>query len=119
MKIYLLGFMGAGKSYWGKQLADHWQLPYYDLDEVIVEAEEMAIADIFEALTAKDRPYKKGKTLSESLQILGGFKERNHIDPDLFDVFVREKVYLEYARQFMDPAQIDEVDVSKIPGYAP
>ncbi|SEW53659.1 shikimate kinase [Chitinophaga arvensicola] len=47
MKIYLLGFMGAGKSYWGKQLADHWQLPYYDLDEVIVEAEEMAIADIF------------------------------------------------------------------------
>lgn len=47
MKIYLLGFMGAGKSYWGKQLADHWQLPYYDLDEVIVEAEEMTIADIF------------------------------------------------------------------------
>lgn len=39
--------MGAGKSYWGKQLADHWQLPYYDLDEVIVEAEEMAISDIF------------------------------------------------------------------------
>ncbi|WP_212005869.1 shikimate kinase [Chitinophaga sp. HK235] len=47
MKIFLLGFMGAGKSYWGKQLADHWQLPYYDLDEVIVEAEEMAISDIF------------------------------------------------------------------------
>lgn len=47
MKIYLLGFMGAGKSYWGKQLADHLNLPYYDLDEVIVEAEEMAIADIF------------------------------------------------------------------------
>ncbi|MCW3464274.1 shikimate kinase [Chitinophaga nivalis] len=47
MKIYLLGFMGAGKSYWGKQLADHWQLPFYDLDEVIVGAEEMAISDIF------------------------------------------------------------------------
>ncbi|NIG57652.1 shikimate kinase [Chitinophaga sp. Cy-1792] len=47
MKIYLLGFMGAGKSYWGKQLADHWNLPYYDLDEVIVETEEMAISDIF------------------------------------------------------------------------
>ncbi|CAL1517295.1 shikimate kinase [Chitinophaga sp. MM2321] len=47
MKIFLLGFMGAGKSYWGKQLADHWQLPYYDLDEVIVSAEEMAISDIF------------------------------------------------------------------------
>ncbi len=47
MKIFLLGFMGAGKSYWGKQLAEHWQVPYYDLDEVIVEAEEMAISDIF------------------------------------------------------------------------
>ncbi|MDQ0106951.1 shikimate kinase [Chitinophaga terrae (ex Kim and Jung 2007)] len=47
MKIYLLGFMGAGKSYWGKQLADHWGLPFYDLDDVIVETEEMAIADIF------------------------------------------------------------------------
>ena len=41
-----------------------------------------------------------------------------HIDPDLFDVFVREKVYLEYAEQFLDPEQIDEVDVTKIPGFA-
>jgi HD-GYP domain-containing protein (c-di-GMP phosphodiesterase class II) len=79
----------------------------------------MAIADIFEALTAKDRPYKKGKTLSESLQILGGFVERNHIDPDLFDVFVRRQVYLQYARKFMDPAQIDEVDFTTIPGFVP
>jgi HD-GYP domain-containing protein (c-di-GMP phosphodiesterase class II) len=88
-------------------------------DQMSVQARMMAIADIFEALTAKDRPYKKGKTLSESLEILGGFRQRDHIDPDLFDVFVREKVYLEYAKKFMDPAQIDEVDVSKIPGYAP
>ncbi|TFW09634.1 GAF domain-containing protein [Oxalobacteraceae bacterium OM1] len=88
-------------------------------DQMSVQARMMAIADIFEALTAKDRPYKKGKTLSESLQILGGFKLRSHIDPNLFDVFVRKKVYLEYARRFMDPAQIDEVDESKIPGYLP
>jgi HD-GYP domain-containing protein (c-di-GMP phosphodiesterase class II) len=88
-------------------------------DQMSVQARIMAIADIFEALTAKDRPYKVGKTLSESLHILSGFKERNHIDPDLFDVFVREKVYLEYAQRFMDPAQIDEVDHSKIPGYKP
>ena len=79
----------------------------------------MAIADIFEALTANDRPYKRGNTLSEALQILGGFKERNHIDPDLFDVFVRSKAYLPYAQQFMNPSQIDEVDESKIPGYVP
>jgi HD-GYP domain-containing protein (c-di-GMP phosphodiesterase class II) len=88
-------------------------------DEMSVQARIMAIADIFEALTAKDRPYKKGKTLSESLEILGGFRLRDHIDPDLFDVFVREKVYLEYARKFMDPSQINEIDESKIPGYTP
>lgn len=84
-----------------------------------VQARMMAIADIFEALTAKDRPYKKGKSLSESLQILGGFRMRNHIDPDLFDVFIRKKVYLDYAKRFMDPAQIDEVDETKIIGYVP
>ena len=88
-------------------------------DQMSVQARMMAIADIFEALTAKDRPYKKGKTLSESLEILGGFRLRDHIDPDLFDVFIRKKVYLEYAKRFMDPAQIDEVDHSKIPGYTP
>lgn len=88
-------------------------------DEMSLQARMMAIADIFEALTAKDRPYKVGKTLSESLHILGGFRQRDHIDSDLFDVFVRSKVYLQYAQRFMDPAQIDEVDESKIPGYVP
>ena len=82
-----------------------------------VPARVMGIADIFEALTAKDRPYKVGKTLSESLRILGKFKLNGHIDPDLFDVFVREKVYLKYAEQFLDPAQVDVVDESAIPGY--
>ncbi len=86
-------------------------------DEMSVQARMMAIADIFEALTAKDRPYKDGKKLSVSLEILGGFCQRNHIDPDLFDVFVRSKVYLEYAERFMDPSQIDTVDESNIPGY--
>ncbi|WP_136419872.1 HD domain-containing phosphohydrolase [Herbaspirillum sp. ST 5-3] len=88
-------------------------------EEMSWQARMMAIADIFEALTAKDRPYKKGKTLTESLHILGGFKLRNHIDPDLFDIFIRKKVYLDYAKRFMDPAQIDEVDEGKIPGYTP
>ena len=86
-------------------------------EQMSVQARVMGIADIFEALTAKDRPYKKGKTLTESLQILGKFKEGGHIDPDLFDVFIRRKVYLRYAEQFLDAAQIDKVDESKIPGY--
>ncbi len=88
-------------------------------DQMSVQARCMGIADIFEALTAKDRPYKKGKTLTESLTILGKFKLGGHIDPDLFDVFMWEKVYLKYAEQFMDAHQIDDVDLSKIPGYVP
>ncbi len=88
-------------------------------EQMSVQARCMGIADIFEALTAVDRPYKKGKTLSESLMILGQFKLNGHIDPDLFDVFMWEKVYLKYARQHLDPRQIDEVDLSKIPGYVP
>jgi HD-GYP domain-containing protein (c-di-GMP phosphodiesterase class II) len=85
-------------------------------DQMSVQARVMGIADIFEALTAKDRPYKRGKTLTESLTILGKFKLGGHIDPDLFDVFIREKVYLDYAKQFLAPEQIDDVDLSKIPG---
>lgn len=88
-------------------------------DQMSVQARMMGIADIFEALTARDRPYKKAKTLSESLFILGKMKLDAHVDADLFDLFIREKVYLKYAEQFLEPDQIDEVDVSKIPGYTP
>ena len=88
-------------------------------EQMSVQARCMGIADIFEALTAKDRPYKKGKTLTESLTILGKFKLNGHIDPDLFDIFMWEKVYDQYAKQFLDPDQIDEVDVTQIPGYVP
>ncbi len=88
-------------------------------EQMSVQARVMGIADIFEALTARDRPYKPGKTLSESLAILGRFKQNGHIDPDLFDIFVRDKVYLRYAREFLDPEQIDEVDERAIPGYEP
>jgi hypothetical protein len=88
-------------------------------EQMSVQARVMGIADIFEALTAKDRPYKKGKTLSESLEILGRMRLSGHVDPDLFDVFVRRKVYRRYADLFLDKEQIDEVDESRIPGYAP
>lgn len=88
-------------------------------EQMSVQARVMGIADIFEALTSADRPYKKGKTLTESLHILGKFSLNGHIDPDLFDVFVRNKVYLDFARKFLDSEQIDFVDESKIPGYTP
>ncbi len=86
-------------------------------EQMSVQARCMGIADIFEALTAKDRPYKKGKTLTESLSILGKMKLGQHVDPDLFDVFMWEKVYETYAKQYMSPEQIDDVDLSKVPGY--
>ncbi|HEU4644496.1 MAG TPA: HD domain-containing phosphohydrolase [Burkholderiales bacterium] len=88
-------------------------------EQMSVQARVMGIADIFEALTAKDRPYKKGKTLSESLEILGRMSLNGHIDPELFDVFVRRRIYLRYAEMFLDKEQIDDVDAARIPGYTP
>lgn len=82
-------------------------------------ARMMAIADVFEALTAADRPYKTPKPLSETLTIMGRMAEDNHFDPDLFDLFIRERVYLDYARRFLQPEQIDDVDEAAIPGYTP
>lgn len=85
-------------------------------EQMSVQARCMGIVDIFEALT-HDRPYRKGKTLSEALTTLGELKLNGHIDPDLFDIFMWEKVYERYAKQFLDPDQIDAVDVTQIPGY--
>jgi hypothetical protein len=74
-------------------------------------ARMMAIADIFEALTAVDRPYKKGKTLSEAIRIMSFMKKEQHIDAELFDLFLRSGAYREYAERFMRPEQIDTVDI--------
>ena len=87
-------------------------------EQMSIPARMMGIADIFEALTSKDRPYKKAKTLSESLNILGKMRLDNHIDPDIFDLFVREKIYLQYAERFLGSEQIDEVDHASVPGYS-
>jgi len=88
-------------------------------DQMSVQARCMGIADIFEALTASDRPYKPGKKLSEALQILGRMKLDGHIDPDLFNVFIWEKVYQSYAEKYLPPEQIDAIDETGLPGYEP
>jgi HD-GYP domain-containing protein (c-di-GMP phosphodiesterase class II) len=80
------------------------------------QARMMGVADIFEALTARDRPYKPGMKLSQAMGIMANFKRNGHIDPDLFDVFVKGKVYLKYAQQFLDPQQIDAVDEAVLTG---
>jgi HD-GYP domain-containing protein (c-di-GMP phosphodiesterase class II) len=70
----------------------------------------MAIADIYEALTAADRPYKDGKKLSDAMRIMGYMKNDYHIDKDLFEIFVKEGVYKEYANDYIAKNQIDKVD---------
>ncbi len=87
--------------------------------QMSVQARMIAIADVFEALTASDRPYKKAMTLSQSLTILGQMKLDNHVDADLFDIFMHEKIYLEYANKHLSKKQIDDIDFEKIPGYSP
>lgn len=76
-------------------------------EEMSVPARIMAIADVFEALTANDRPYKPPLKLSKSVDILRNMSETGHIDPDLFEVFIRQKVYMEYAKDHLLPTQID------------
>lgn len=76
-------------------------------EEMSVQARCMGIADVFEALTASDRPYKDAMPISQALQILARMKDDQHIDADLFNVFIREGVWLEYAREHLSPAQID------------
>ena len=80
--------------------------------ELSIPMRILAIADVFEALTASDRPYKSAKTLSESIKILASFKRKRHIDPDLFDLFLTSGIYLQYAEKFLAPEQIDTVDIA-------
>ena len=83
-------------------------------EQMSVQARIMGIADIFEALTARDRPYKPGMKLSQAMSILANFARTGHIDPDLFEVFVRQGVYRQYALDFLDPSQMETVDEGAI-----
>ncbi len=87
-------------------------------DEMSIPARMMAIADIFEALTSHDRPYKKPKKLSEALMIMARMKRDNHIDPDIFDLFIKEKIYAKYAKKFLLAEQIDDIDLDKIMAHS-
>lgn len=88
-------------------------------EEMSPVARMMAIADVFEALTAADRPYKKAKKLSEAIKIMGFMKKDHHLDPDLLDLFLTDEVWKRYAEEFLDPAQIDEPDINSILGVRP
>lgn len=76
-------------------------------DQMSVQARMMGIADIFEALTAADRPYKKGMPLSQCVSIMKRMQDEGHIDPDLFEVFLNNRIHIDYAHRFLKPEQID------------
>ena len=82
-------------------------------DEMPIASRIMAIADIFEALTASDRPYKVAKTLSQSIDIMASMVKRQHIDPDIFELFLKNDLHILYAKKYLDEKQIDIVDISK------
>ena len=82
-------------------------------DDMSIPARIMALADVFEALTAADRPYKKPKTLSESVKILSFMVKDQHIDPDLFRLLLESGIYKDYAERFLKPEQMDDVDLSQ------
>ena len=84
--------------------------------QLSIPARIMAIADIFEALTAADRPYKAPKKFSQALDILHTLKQQGHIDPDLFDLFLTSGVYQQFAHQFLLPEQMDGVDIARYLG---
>lgn len=88
-------------------------------EQMSIPARILAISDIFEALTAGDRPYKKAMKLSEALIILNNMRVNNYIDADLFDIFIQEKLYIDYAKKYLDIDQLDEIDFSKITSYKP
>ena len=76
-------------------------------DQMSIPARMMAIADIFEALTSKERPYKDPMKISQSLEIMQRMKENNHIDGDLYNLFVNARVWEKYAKQELLPEQLD------------
>lgn len=82
-------------------------------EQMSIPARIMAIADIYEALTASDRPYKKGKKLSEAIRIMSFMEKDNHIDSELFQLFLKSNVYKIYAKQILKPEQIDEFDIGQ------
>jgi HD-GYP domain-containing protein (c-di-GMP phosphodiesterase class II) len=87
--------------------------------DMSIPARVLAIADVFEALTATDRPYKRGKTLSETMRIMGNMKRENHLDPNLFDHFVKSGVYRKYAERYLSADLIDAVNEAELLAIVP
>jgi len=86
---------------------------FYTAKDLSIPERIMILADIFEALTAADRPYKSAKTVSTAIDILHQMVRDQHVDRDIFELFLRSGTYLEYARRYLKASQINEVDVDR------
>jgi HD-GYP domain-containing protein (c-di-GMP phosphodiesterase class II) len=82
-------------------------------EDMPIPSRIIAIADVFEALTASDRPYKEPKTLSQAIKILSFMVKDQHLDPDLFKLFLSSGIYKEYAKEYLHEHQIDDVDIEQ------
>jgi len=82
-------------------------------EQLSIPERVLVLADIFEALTAADRPYKKAKPLSVAIDILAKMVADDHIDHDVFELFLTSGIYLKYAKRYLNPEQIDDVDIAK------
>ena len=80
-------------------------------EQMSLTAKIMVIADVYEALTAADRPYKKPKTISDAVRIMSSMQKNNHFDPDLYRLFLTSGVYREYGEKYLAEGQVDEVDI--------
>ena len=89
-----------------------------EAERISMQGRILGLADVFEALTAKDRPYKKAVKLSEAVAILRDMSEEGKIDRDLLEVFLRERLHLRYARDYLDPGQLDEETLEQVQGLA-
>jgi len=89
-------------------------------EEIPLQGRIIAVADVFEALTASDRPYKEAKSLSLALKIMANMVKDKHLDQELFDLFLTTGVYSQYAAEYLTSQQIDIVDIDSIRGiYLP
>jgi HD-GYP domain-containing protein (c-di-GMP phosphodiesterase class II) len=86
----------------------------FTAEQLPLQSRILAVADIYEALTSADRPYKKAKSLGESLKIMAFFVKDGELDGDLLDYFIDSGLYLEFAHQYMKPEQVEEVNVAAI-----
>jgi response regulator RpfG family c-di-GMP phosphodiesterase len=82
-------------------------------DDISLPARVIAVADVFEALTASDRPYKEPKSLSASIKILSCMVKNKHLDKEIFELFLKSGIYMQYANKYLTKEQIDDVDISK------